>query len=224
MPRSCGEGGYCQSASGAIERNWPLLLVHLHVLGVCNVRQNVTKRADKCLLCGSSCSMPEFDTSVNGLSCAVQLYTQEFYENVVKQKLNPGGIFVTQSGPAGVLSASQVLTLTSLPYVTRSKGQACTSVQRLACSRVWVAGIPQLFCRASQYCYMGHARACNWQVNTWLAGLQPDQPHPGVCVPNGGAVCTAPAVLRRLLGALSKMWRGKHLGPVPRHLQPPRHP
>jgi thermospermine synthase len=38
----------------------------------------------------------------------LQLYTQEFYETVVKQKLNPGGIFVTQSGPAGVMSASQV--------------------------------------------------------------------------------------------------------------------
>ena len=38
----------------------------------------------------------------------MQLYTQEFYKTVVKQKLNPGGIFVTQSGPAGVLSASQV--------------------------------------------------------------------------------------------------------------------
>lgn len=39
-----------------------------------------------------------------------QLYTQEFYEAVVKQKLAPGGIFVTQSGPAGVLSATQVYT------------------------------------------------------------------------------------------------------------------
>ena len=38
----------------------------------------------------------------------LQLYTQEFYETVVKAKLNPGGIFVTQSGPAGVMSASQV--------------------------------------------------------------------------------------------------------------------
>ena len=38
---------------------------------------------------------------------AVQLYTQEFYETVVKAKLAPGGIFVTQSGPAGVLSATQ---------------------------------------------------------------------------------------------------------------------
>jgi thermospermine synthase len=39
-----------------------------------------------------------------------QLYTQEFYETVVKEKLNPGGIFVTQSGPAGVLSCTEVFT------------------------------------------------------------------------------------------------------------------
>lgn len=43
-----------------------------------------------------------------GVCGALQLYTQEFYEAVVKQKLNPGGIFVTQSGPAGVMSASEV--------------------------------------------------------------------------------------------------------------------
>ena len=46
--------------------------------------------------------------SVSAWCRCAQLYTQEFYETVVKQKLNPGGIFVTQSGPAGVLSASQV--------------------------------------------------------------------------------------------------------------------
>lgn len=39
-----------------------------------------------------------------------QLYTNEFYRNVVLQKLNPGGIFVTQSGPAGVLSCGEVFT------------------------------------------------------------------------------------------------------------------
>jgi thermospermine synthase len=39
-----------------------------------------------------------------------QLYTKEFYESVVKAKLAPGGIFVTQSGPAGVLSATEVFT------------------------------------------------------------------------------------------------------------------
>ena len=41
-------------------------------------------------------------------SAWLQLYTKEFYETVIKAKLNPGGVFVTQSGPAGVLSSSQV--------------------------------------------------------------------------------------------------------------------
>lgn len=39
---------------------------------------------------------------------AAQLYTQEFYRTVVEPKLAPDGIFVTQSGPAGVLSCSEV--------------------------------------------------------------------------------------------------------------------
>ena len=38
----------------------------------------------------------------------LQLYTQEFYEDIVKPRLNPGGIFVTQSGPAGVLTSREV--------------------------------------------------------------------------------------------------------------------
>ena len=37
-----------------------------------------------------------------------QLYTKEFYEGIVKAKLAPGGIFVTQSGPAGVLAHTEV--------------------------------------------------------------------------------------------------------------------
>ena len=39
---------------------------------------------------------------------AVQLYTQEFYQDILKPRLNPGGIFVTQSGPAGVLTSREV--------------------------------------------------------------------------------------------------------------------
>ena len=39
-----------------------------------------------------------------------QLYTQDFYRNVVAPKLAPKGIFVTQSGPAGVLTCSEVFT------------------------------------------------------------------------------------------------------------------
>nr|ADI46921.1 SPS1m [Volvox carteri f. nagariensis] len=37
-----------------------------------------------------------------------QLYTQEFYSTVVLRKLAPGGIFITQSGPAGFLSCREV--------------------------------------------------------------------------------------------------------------------
>ena len=39
-----------------------------------------------------------------------QLYTQDFYRTVVLEKLNPGGIFITQSGPAGILSCTEVFT------------------------------------------------------------------------------------------------------------------
>ncbi|KAL5698283.1 thermospermine synthase [Ranunculus cassubicifolius] len=37
-----------------------------------------------------------------------QLYTKSFYEKIVKPKLNPSGIFVTQAGPAGVLTHKEV--------------------------------------------------------------------------------------------------------------------
>jgi len=72
-------------------------------------------------------SMPdgEFDVIIGDLADPVyggpcyQLYTQEFYNNVICKKLAPGGIFVTQSGPAGVLSNKEVFapinrTLTSV--------------------------------------------------------------------------------------------------------------
>eukprot|EP00201_Polytomella_parva_P001359 CAMPEP_0175084484 /NCGR_PEP_ID=MMETSP0052_2-20121109/28086_1 /TAXON_ID=51329 ORGANISM="Polytomella parva, Strain SAG 63-3" /NCGR_SAMPLE_ID=MMETSP0052_2 /ASSEMBLY_ACC=CAM_ASM_000194 /LENGTH=315 /DNA_ID=CAMNT_0016356295 /DNA_START=14 /DNA_END=961 /DNA_ORIENTATION=- len=39
-----------------------------------------------------------------------QLYTQEFYRDVVAKKLAPGGIFITQSGPAGFNSCKEVFT------------------------------------------------------------------------------------------------------------------
>ncbi|KAL0376625.1 UNVERIFIED_CONTAM: Thermospermine synthase ACAULIS5 [Sesamum calycinum] len=37
-----------------------------------------------------------------------QLYTKSFYEFVVKPSLNQGGIFVTQAGPAGIFSHTEV--------------------------------------------------------------------------------------------------------------------
>lgn len=58
----------------------------------------------------------QFDVIIGDLADPVfggpcyQLYTQEFYRTVVSKKLAPGGIFVTQCGPAGVLSCTQVFT------------------------------------------------------------------------------------------------------------------
>lgn len=40
---------------------------------------------------------------------AVHLYTKEFYD-IVKTKLNPGGVVVTQSGPAGVFNFKECFT------------------------------------------------------------------------------------------------------------------
>ncbi|KAJ8602795.1 hypothetical protein CTAYLR_002603 [Chrysophaeum taylorii] len=40
---------------------------------------------------------------------AVHLYTKDFYD-IVKQKLNPGGVVVTQSGPAGVFNFDECFT------------------------------------------------------------------------------------------------------------------
>ncbi|CAL5074052.1 unnamed protein product [Urochloa decumbens] len=44
---------------------------------------------------------------VEGGPC-YQLYTKSFYEHIVKPKLNDHGIFVTQAGPAGVLTHKEV--------------------------------------------------------------------------------------------------------------------
>ncbi|OVA11807.1 Spermidine/spermine synthases family [Macleaya cordata] len=56
----------------------------------------------------------KFDLIVGDLADPVeggpcyQLYTKSFYEYVLKPKLNPHGIFVTQAGPAGVLTHKEV--------------------------------------------------------------------------------------------------------------------
>ncbi|KAK6929970.1 Spermidine synthase, tetramerization domain [Dillenia turbinata] len=37
-----------------------------------------------------------------------QLYTKSFYESIIKPRLSQGGIFVTQAGPAGIFSHTEV--------------------------------------------------------------------------------------------------------------------
>ncbi|KAG2643719.1 thermospermine synthase ACAULIS5-like isoform X2 [Panicum virgatum] len=59
-------------------------------------------------------SSEKFDVIVGDLADPVeggpcyQLYTKSFYEHIVKPKLNDHGIFVTQAGPAGVLTHKEV--------------------------------------------------------------------------------------------------------------------
>ncbi|GJM98676.1 hypothetical protein PR202_ga15705 [Eleusine coracana subsp. coracana] len=59
-------------------------------------------------------SKEKFDVIVGDLSDPVeggpcyQLYTKSFYEHIIKPKLNDHGIFVTQAGPAGVLTHKEV--------------------------------------------------------------------------------------------------------------------
>jgi len=58
----------------------------------------------------------KFDVIIGDLADPVScgpcyhLYTASFYKDVILSKLNPGGIFVTQSAAAGVLSHTQVFT------------------------------------------------------------------------------------------------------------------
>ncbi|KAF8695062.1 hypothetical protein HU200_037670 [Digitaria exilis] len=59
-------------------------------------------------------SREKYDVIVGDLADPVeggpcyQLYTKSFYEHIVKPKLNDHGIFVTQAGPAGVLTHKEV--------------------------------------------------------------------------------------------------------------------
>ncbi|KAJ1382287.1 Spermidine/spermine synthase [Sesbania bispinosa] len=58
----------------------------------------------------------KFDIIVGDLADPVeggpcyQLYTKSFYEKILKPKLNDNGIFVTQAGPAGILTHKEVFT------------------------------------------------------------------------------------------------------------------
>ncbi|PON48053.1 Polyamine biosynthesis domain containing protein [Trema orientale] len=61
-------------------------------------------------------SEEKFDVIVGDLADPLEggpcndLYTKYFYQQVLKPKLNENGIFVTQAGPAGILSHKQIFT------------------------------------------------------------------------------------------------------------------
>lgn len=56
----------------------------------------------------------QFDVVIGDLADPMEggpcyrLYTKDFYENILKPRLSPGGILVTQAGPAGILSHADV--------------------------------------------------------------------------------------------------------------------
>ncbi|CAN6453594.1 unnamed protein product [Victoria cruziana] len=76
----------------------------------------------------------QFDVIIGDLADPIeggpcyQLYTKSFYESIVKPKLNPGGIFVTQAGPAGALSHTEVF---SCIYNTLRQVFKCRSAYSL---------------------------------------------------------------------------------------------
>jgi hypothetical protein len=105
----------------------------------------------------------------------MQLYTQEFYETVVKRKLAPGGVFVTQSGPAGVLSATQVHPVYEGPMCKWLQHLQMTACIRYSASRRLPAAVV-------------------------FAGIHSNQSHIAVGVPRCRPFPAASAFLRRLLG------------------------
>ncbi|KAI9118566.1 hypothetical protein K1719_010898 [Acacia pycnantha] len=50
------------------------------------------------------------DLAVGGATPCYQLYTQSFYEEILKPRLSEKGIFVTQAGPAGISTHKEVFT------------------------------------------------------------------------------------------------------------------
>ncbi|RLM85080.1 thermospermine synthase ACAULIS5-like [Panicum miliaceum] len=84
------------------------------VVDFCRTYLTVTSSASSDARVELEKSREKFDVIVGDLSDPVeggpcyQLYTKSFYEHIVKPKLNDHGIFVTQAGPAGVLTHKEV--------------------------------------------------------------------------------------------------------------------
>jgi spermidine synthase len=103
------------------------------------------------------------------------LYTQEFYETVVKRALRPGGIFVTQAGPAGVLACTAVFTVIHntlgnvFPKVVPYTAAVPSYADAWVCPCVWpldnikVVVVAAVILPGSQYQTPGHChlQCCN---------------------------------------------------------------
>ncbi|PHU25151.1 Thermospermine synthase ACAULIS5 [Capsicum chinense] len=84
---------------------------------------------------------------VEGGPC-YQLYTQSFYENIVKPKLDDTGIFVTQAGPAGVFTHKEVFSsiYNTIKQVFKYVLAYTAHVPSFADTWGWVMASDQPFC------------------------------------------------------------------------------
>ncbi|PHT54793.1 Thermospermine synthase ACAULIS5 [Capsicum baccatum] len=96
----------------------------------------------------------KFDIIVGDLADPVeggpcyQLYTQSFYENIVKPKLDDTGIFVTQAGPAGVFTHKEVFSsiYNTIKQVFKYVLAYTAHVPSFADTWGWVMASDQPFC------------------------------------------------------------------------------
>eukprot|EP00249_Psilotum_nudum_P007138 c20334_g1_i1 orf=515-1966(+) len=80
-----------------------------------------------------------------------QLYSKGFYENVVKKRLNPGGIIVTQAGPAGVWSHTEVFSsiYNTLRHVFKYVAAYTAHIPSYADTWGWVMASDHPFCQST---------------------------------------------------------------------------
>ncbi|KAL8237336.1 hypothetical protein R6Q59_018417 [Mikania micrantha] len=84
---------------------------------------------------------------VEGGPC-YQLYTKSFYQHILKPKLNPAGIFVTQAGPAGVFTHQEVFSsiYNTIKQVFKYVVAYTTHVPSFADEWGWVMASDTPFC------------------------------------------------------------------------------